>query len=104
MINTSIRSTVAKRMNGSTVVAMPTIKEISPNGFFAVDRKWNVIEWNSTAAKLLRIEATEIIGQNFWEKFSGSLPVEFYANYHKAFKLEEPFQFDEYWAEMGAWF
>ncbi len=83
---------------------MPTIKEISPNGFFAVDRNWNVIEWNSTAAKLLRIEATEIIGKNFWKKYSGSLPVEFYANYHKAFQLEEPFQFDEYWAEMGAWF
>ena len=104
MINTSIRSTAAKRMNGSGVVAMPTIKEITPNGFFAVDRNWNVIEWNSTAARLLRTEASEIIGQNFWKKFSGLLPVEFYANYHKAFQLEEPLQFDEYWAEMGAWF
>ncbi len=104
MINTSIRSTAAKRMNGSGVVAMPTIKEISPNGFFAVNRNWNVIEWNNAAAKLLRIEASEIIGQNFWKKFSGLLPVEFYANYHKAFQLEEPLQFDEYWAEMGAWF
>ena len=71
MINTSIRSTAAKRMNGSGVVAMPTIKEISPNGFFAVNRNWNVIEWNNAAAKLLRIEASEIIGQNFWKKFSG---------------------------------
>lgn len=91
MINTSIRSTA-------------TIKEISTNGFFSVDRNWNVIEWNNASAQLLRVEAKEIIGQNLWTKFAGSLPVEFYANYHKAFQLEEPLQFDEYWAEMGAWF
>ena len=103
MINTSIRSTVAIRMNGSAVVATPTIKEISANGFFAVDRNWNVIEWNNAAAKLLRVEAKDILGRNFWAQFSGLLPVEFYANYHKAFQLEEPLPFDEYWAEIGAW-
>jgi PAS domain S-box-containing protein len=83
---------------------MPTVKEISTNGFFMVDRKWNVIEWNNGAAKLLRVEAKEIVGQNFWKKFAGRLPVEFYANYYKAFQLEEPLQFEEYWVEMGAWF
>jgi PAS domain S-box-containing protein len=103
MINTSIRK-AAIRMNGTAVVAIPTIKEISTNGFFSVDRNWNVIEWNNAAAQLLKVEAKEIIGQNLWTKFVGSLPVEFYANYHKAFQLEEPLQFDEYWAEMGAWF
>ena len=95
MINTSIRS---------TAVAMPAIREISLNGFFAVDRNWNVLEWNNAAAKLLRLEATEIIGHNFWNKFSGLLPVEFYAYYHKPFQIEEALQFNEYWAEMGAWF
>lgn len=104
MINTSLQSNTATPMNRSSGFAMPTIKEISTNGFFAVDQKWNVIEWNNAAAKLLRVEATEIIGQNFWTKFAGLLPVEFYANYYKAFHLTEPLQFDEYWAEMGAWF
>lgn len=103
MNNTSIRST-AMRMNGTAVIDLPAIKEINTNGFFSVDRNWNVIEWNNAAAQLLRVEAKEIIGQNLWTKFAGSLPVEFYANYYKAFQLEEPFQFDEYWAEMGAWF
>ncbi|MEJ8844764.1 PAS domain S-box protein [Lacibacter sp. H375] len=104
MINSSLLNNPTTHMNGSSRVEMPTIKEISANGFFAVDQKWNVIEWNNAAAQLLRVEATEIIGQNFWKKFAGLLPVEFYANYDKAFQLEEPFQFDEYWAEMGAWF
>lgn len=90
--------------NGGNAIATPTVKEIVTNGFFSVDQNWVVIEWNNAAERLLRVAGTEIIGQNFWVRFSSILPVEFYANYSKAFALKEPVHFEEYWAEMGAWF
>lgn len=92
------------KSNGRLSVATPTVREILTNGFIAVDHNWNVIEWNTAAEKLLRVEAKNIIGHNFWKTFSGLLPVEFYANYYKAFQLDTPVHFEEYWAEMGAWF
>ncbi|MEJ8819035.1 PAS domain-containing sensor histidine kinase [Lacibacter sp. H407] len=90
--------------NSKSTIATTTVREILTNGFIAVDQNWNVIEWNTAAEKLLRVEAKNIIGHNFWKTFSGLLPVEFYANYYKAFQLETPVRFEEYWAEMGAWF
>ncbi len=80
------------------------IANVIKNGFFMLDRKWTVTHWNKSAEQLLRIEAKDIIGQNFWKMFAGVLPLNFYTVYQKAFQLDYPVQFEEYWAEMGAWF
>ncbi len=80
------------------------ITETIANGFFTVDRKWIVKYWNKAAEKLLGVQAKDIVGKNIWEKFAGVIPVNFYAIYHKAFQLNTPVHFEEYWGEMGAWF
>lgn len=74
------------------------------NGFFTVDRKWTVKYWNKGAEDLLGVKAKDIIGKNLWEEFAESLPLNFYAVYHKAFLQNFPVYFKEYWGEMGAWF
>jgi PAS domain S-box-containing protein len=83
---------------------MVPITETLSNGFFTVDQKWTVKYWNKAAEKLLGVQAKDIIGKNFWETFAGSLPLEFYQVYHKAFLKTIPLHFEEYWGEMGAWF
>jgi len=80
------------------------VTETLTNGFFTVDRKWVVKYWNKSAEKLLGVAAGDIIGKNLWEKFAGTIPLEFYAVYNKAFLKETPLHFEEYWGEMGAWF
>lgn len=80
------------------------IANVINNGFFMIDRKWTVTYWNKSAEKLLRIEARDIVGKNFWEVFAAVLPLSFYTVYQKAFEINYPVQFEEYWAEMGAWF
>jgi PAS domain S-box-containing protein len=80
------------------------ITDTIANGFFIVDHKWTVKYWNKAAEKLLGIQAKNIIGKNLWEEFAGSLPIEFYSVYHKAFLRDIPLHFKEYWAEMGDWF
>ena len=74
------------------------------NGFFTVDQNWTVQYWNRTAEYLLGVQAKDIVGKNLWEKFSASIPADFYAVYHKAFLQDIPPHFEEYWGEMGAWF
>src|SRR5436190_5528 len=92
---------IAKNKN---VYPAMSITEIIGNGFFIVDRQWTVKYWNKKAEKLLNIRAKDIIGKNLWEQFSETLPVSFYANYHKAFLQDIPARFEEYWEEKEAWF
>ena len=80
------------------------ITDIITNGFFTVDRHWTVTYWNEAAEKLLSVLAKDIIGKNLWEQFVHIIPLNFYVVYHKAFLHEIPVHFNEYWAEMGAWF
>lgn len=81
-----------------------TIIETLTNGFFTVDQKWIVKYWNKAAEKLLKVEAKNILGKNFWEEFAGIIPLEFYSVYQKAFLQEKPLHFEEYWGEMDSWF
>jgi len=80
------------------------VTEIVTNGFFTVDRKWTVKYWNKAAEKLLGVQAKDIVGKNLWEEFAASIPLDFYAVYHKAFLQDVPVHFQEYWGEIGAWF
>ena len=81
-----------------------SITETIINGFFTTDRRWTVLYWNKAAEKLLGVKAADIVGKNLWESFVGIIPLDFYTVYPKAFLLELPFHFEEYWGEMGAWF
>jgi PAS domain S-box-containing protein len=81
----------------------PVIETLT-NGYFILDHKWTVRHWNREAEKLLGVAEEEIIGKNLWEYFAHSIPIEFYAVYNKAFIRDIPSHFQEYWAEMGAWF
>src|SRR5688572_503215 len=80
------------------------ITDIITNGFFTVNQQWTVIYWNQAAERLLSVRASDIIGKNLWEEFAHIIPLNFYVVYQKAFLHEIPVHFNEYWAEMGAWF
>ena len=80
------------------------VTETLINGFFTVDKKWTVTYWNKAAEKLLGVKAADILGKNIWERFASVIPLNFYIVYQKAFLQDIPVHFQEYWAEMGAWF
>ena len=97
-LNSDLKKSSLKVYSGQPVT------ETLTNGFFTVNHNWTVKYWNKAAEKLLRVEAADIVGRNLWEKFAGTIPLEFYAIYHKAFLTDIPVHFEEYWGEMGAWF
>ncbi|HMJ46014.1 MAG TPA: PAS domain-containing protein [Ferruginibacter sp.] len=97
-------STTQFKARSNNIFPGKPINEIITNGFFTVNRKWEVIYWNKAAEKLLGVFAKNILGKNIWEEFADVIPLDFYAVYHKAFLQDIPVHFEEYWGEMGAWF
>ncbi|HMF73826.1 MAG TPA: PAS domain S-box protein, partial [Flavitalea sp.] len=87
----------------SAYTAKP-IAEIINNGFFTVNRQWNVLYWNKAAEKLLKIPAERVIGRNLWEIFEGSVSLSFYKQFHEAPISEIPDHFSVYWPQKNAWF
>jgi len=81
-----------------------SIAETLTNGFFTVDNKWTVKYWNKAAEKILRVQATDIVGKNLWQKFENIIPIELFSIDQRAFLKDTPVHFHEYWGEMGAWF
>ena len=81
-----------------------SIAETVTNGFFTVDNKWTVKQWNPAAEKILSVPATDIIGKNLWQKFEGVIPIELFKVDLRAFLKDKPVHFHQYWGEMGAWF
>ncbi|MEI9947147.1 MAG: PAS domain-containing protein [Chitinophagaceae bacterium] len=94
---------VIQRKSITSYQGKPFIETMT-NGYFIVDDKWTVKYWNKAAEKLLGVSENEIAGKNLWQQFAKSIPVEFYAVYHKAFLKDIPVHFQEYWVEMDAWF
>ncbi len=99
----STNNVISKTPGGTGYNGIP-ITEFIINGFFTIDPKWTVRYWNNAAEKLMGVKAKDIIGKNLWEYFAGTIPLEFYTVYHKAFIQDIPFHFQEYWAEKGSWF
>jgi PAS domain S-box-containing protein len=80
------------------------VTKVITNGFFMVDQKWTVTYWNLAAEKLLGVPSKDMIGTNLWDKFAGTVPLDFYKNYHEALLQDIPAYFKEYWGEIGTWF
>ncbi|HLI92123.1 MAG TPA: PAS domain-containing protein, partial [Puia sp.] len=103
-MTTSLQSMASEPVVRNNGCPDKSMTEIIPNGFFIVNHDWTVKHWNKAAEVLLTVKAEDIVGRNLWEAFSGVIPLQFYAVYHKAFLRDIPVHFVEYWEEMGAWF
>ncbi|MGZ8558948.1 MAG: PAS domain S-box protein [Chitinophagaceae bacterium] len=99
-----LNSNGVTKTNGKNGYSGKPVTEIITNGFFTVDRKWTVKYWNKAAERLLKVQAKDIVGKNLWQEFAGTIPLDFYTVYHKAFLQDIPVHFEEYWGETGAWF
>ncbi len=79
------------------------ILESITDGFYALNRKWEVVYFNKTAEKVLGYKREEVTGKNIWEFFPGSMEGSFYSEYNKVMKEGVSAQFEEYYAPAGVW-
>lgn len=55
-----------------TEAGLATILDGIGEGFYAVDRDWRIILFNSEAARHFRCKPEDVLGRNLWEAFPGT--------------------------------
>lgn len=79
------------------------ILESITDGFYALNRKWEVVYFNKTAEKVLGYRREEVLGKNIWEFFPRAMEGRFYTEYNKVMQERVSAQFEEYYAPAGVW-
>ncbi|SKB41398.1 PAS domain S-box protein [Daejeonella lutea] len=79
------------------------ILESITDGFYALNRNWEVTYFNKTAERVLGCTRKEIIGKNLWEFFPESKNGRFYTEYSRAMNEGISVHFEECYAPLGVW-
>jgi PAS domain S-box-containing protein len=79
------------------------ILESITDGFYALNRKWEVVYFNKTAEKILGCKREEVIGKNLWEFFPNALEGRFYSKYSEVMQEGVSTQFEEYYTPLELW-
>ncbi|WP_410767222.1 response regulator [Haloferax sp. DFSO60] len=73
------------------------------DGFFTLDRDWDITYWNQEMAERTGISSDAIIGQRFWEAFPDADGTELGEQYKKAFATGESVKFKTYYEPHDYW-
>ncbi len=80
------------------------ILESIKDGFYAVNRSWQITYWNKEAEVLLGKTRDEVVGVNIWEVFPDISGRQFYPIYHRVMKERSPESFEEYFENTNTWY
>lgn len=80
------------------------ILESIGDGFFAVNKQWKVIFWNSKAAEEVKRSKAELMHQNLWDVFSEAVGSHAYNQYHLAMQSKQPIHFESHSKATGKWY
>jgi len=79
-----------------------TIERVT-DAFFVLDGDERFVMLNSRAEALLGVDADEVVGERFWDAFSGSVGTVFYRGFTEAMDTQEPTSFEEYYEPREGW-
>ena len=79
------------------------ILESITDGFYALNKNWEVTYFNKTAEKILGCKRDEVIGKNLWDFFPNSREGKFYNQYEKAMTKRISVHFEELYAPLSVW-
>lgn len=64
------------------------------DGFYAIDKDWNILFWNLSATRMLGHTRTDAVGRNLWDLFPGAVGSDFQSNYVEAMRTNLPVKFE----------
>lgn len=73
------------------------------DGFYALNKNWEVTFINKAAEQALSCTRDEVIGKNLWDFFPNSRDGSFYAEYERAMTEKVSVHFEELYAPLGVW-
>ena len=99
-IDRKVRAEMALSEKSAEVV---DILESITDGFYALNKNWEVTYFNKTAEKVLGCRREEIIGKNLWDFFPRSREGKFFPEYQRAMVERVSVHFEEEYAPLGVW-
>jgi PAS domain S-box-containing protein len=97
-VNNQIISSLNQR--GDEVI---NILERITDGFYALDRDWNIIYWNKEAEVMLGKTRQEVLGKSLWDCFPDAVNMNFYTLYRQAIAEQKPVHFEGYYPPRDIW-
>jgi len=73
------------------------------DGFYALNRNWEVTFINKAAEKALSCTREEVMGKNLWDFFPRSREGRFYPEYERAMNERVSVHFEELYAPLAVW-
>ncbi|QEM04989.1 PAS domain S-box protein [Mucilaginibacter rubeus] len=73
------------------------------DGFYALNRNWEVTFMNKAAEQALSCTREEVMGKNLWDFFPNSREGRFYPEYERAMNERVSVHFEELDAPLGVW-
>jgi PAS domain S-box-containing protein len=73
------------------------------DGLIFVDHDWIVQYCNAEAENILKVTKMKMKGESFWKCFPGFNDQKFSSRFHRALKLQQAFQFEEYYQPLQLW-
>lgn len=73
------------------------------DGFFTLDKDFNIKYVNKAFLRLCHLEDKNVIGMNYWEVFPKATSQKFFTEYSKALKEETSVHFEEYANSLDKW-
>lgn len=99
-IDQKVRTEMAIAEKGAEII---DILESITDGFYALNKNWEITYFNKAAEKILGRNREDIIGKNLWDSFPGSREGKFYPEYERAMNARECVHFEEEYAPLGLW-
>lgn len=80
------------------------VLESMTDGFYTLDRNWNIKYATDKVAAMLGVNKEDYIGKNIWDSFPDIKKTKFYSEYHRAFAENTFVSFEEYLPLFNMWF
>jgi PAS domain S-box-containing protein len=84
--------------------ALARVLETMSDAFFSLDTQWRFSYVNREAERLLGRRREDLLGTGLWEQFPEAVGSTFQERYAHATSSGEMVSFEEYFAELDAWF
>jgi PAS domain S-box-containing protein len=81
-----------------------SVLESITDSFYLLDRNWNFVYANRSAAQVLERSADELLGGNVWRLFPEARDTELFLHYHRAVDTNQPQHFEFRYEPLKAWF
>jgi PAS domain S-box-containing protein len=95
---------IAELAANDALMERNTILESIGDGFFALNKSWEITYWNKVAGKILGKPRSTVINKKLWEVFNDSITTEVYNKYYEALETKRATHFEMYDNDRFSWF